>query len=184
MGGDPAQAVAFHLAALDVRHRGGYLPGVAESLEHVALLAAALRRFSEGARILGAAQALREVTGCWPNSSPSWRPDLDDMISALGRDRFDTLRAEGAGLSVDEAITRAGEVLDTGPRPRSGWGSLTSTERAVALMAAAGHANPQIATQLSLARGSVENALTRVFTKLGIASRTQLAIEVAKSGTG
>jgi DNA-binding NarL/FixJ family response regulator len=57
----------------------------------------------------------------------------------------------------------------------SGVGALTASERRVARMAAAGLGNREIAQNLVVTIKTVENHLARVYTKLGIHSRTELA---------
>ena len=61
------------------------------------------------------------------------------------------------------------------PRPGSPSGGLTPGERRVAELAAAGLSNKQIAARLYLSAGTVEVQLSRVYAKLGIRSRAQLA---------
>jgi DNA-binding CsgD family transcriptional regulator len=52
---------------------------------------------------------------------------------------------------------------------------LTAREREVAQLVADGRSNKQVAATLFLSEGTVENTLTRVYAKLGVRSRTQLA---------
>ena len=52
---------------------------------------------------------------------------------------------------------------------------LTNAERRVAALAAGGSSNAEIATQLGVARKTVEAHLWRAFRKLGVASRADLA---------
>jgi DNA-binding NarL/FixJ family response regulator len=52
---------------------------------------------------------------------------------------------------------------------------LTSSERQVGLLAAAGRSNRQIAQELCVSVRTVENHLQRSYTKLGIAGRSELA---------
>jgi DNA-binding CsgD family transcriptional regulator len=56
----------------------------------------------------------------------------------------------------------------------SGLESLTASERRVAQMAASGLANRQIAEQLFVTVKTVENHLTRVYSKLDVESRDGL----------
>ncbi|MEV4322727.1 LuxR C-terminal-related transcriptional regulator [Microbispora rosea] len=65
-------------------------------------------------------------------------------------------------------------------RPASGWDSLTDTEHAVAALIAKGLTNRQAAAQMFLSPHTVSTHLRHVFTKLGIASRVELARLVAE----
>jgi DNA-binding CsgD family transcriptional regulator len=60
--------------------------------------------------------------------------------------------------------------------PPSGISDLTPRERQVARLAAAGHSNGEVAARLFLSQKTVEYHLHKVFTKLGVASRADLAV--------
>ena len=66
------------------------------------------------------------------------------------------------------------ELRRARPRPRHD-GSLTEAERQVAGLVAAGQTNRQVAGQLFVTEATVEAHLTRIYAKLGVRSRTQLA---------
>jgi DNA-binding CsgD family transcriptional regulator/RecA/RadA recombinase len=76
------------------------------------------------------------------------------------------------------------ELLATGARPRrialSGVESLTPSERRVAELAAEGPTNREIAQALFITAKTVEVHLSRVYRKLGISSRSQLAAALAE----
>ena len=59
---------------------------------------------------------------------------------------------------------------------------LTQTERRVALLAAAGRRNAEVAVELGLAVKTVESHLTRVYRKLGIRSRAELGETLGPNG--
>lgn len=61
------------------------------------------------------------------------------------------------------------------PRPARVLPALTPAERRVAEAVAGGATNQQIASRLFLSLRTVESHLGRVYRKLGIANRTQLA---------
>ncbi|MEW9528743.1 AAA family ATPase [Microbispora sp. NPDC049125] len=65
-------------------------------------------------------------------------------------------------------------------RPTFGWDSLTDTERAVAGLIARGMTNRQAAERMFLSPHTVSTHLRRMFGKLDIASRTELACIVAE----
>jgi len=62
-----------------------------------------------------------------------------------------------------------------------GLHALTPAERSVAVLAADGHTNRQIAEQLFLSEKTVETHLSRSYRKVGVRSRTQLAAQMAAS---
>ena len=100
--------------------------------------------------------------------------------NALGDKDFDSAWAEGAALSVKEAIAYAQRGRGERKRPTSGWESLTPTERDVVRLVSEGLANNDIATRLFVSRRTVQTHLTHVYTKLGLTSRVQLAQEAAR----
>ncbi|MGI8593345.1 MAG: ATP-binding protein [Solirubrobacteraceae bacterium] len=70
------------------------------------------------------------------------------------------------------------ELRRASPRPRSD-GELTSAERGVASLVAAGRTNREVSAQLFTTVGTVEVHLTRIYRKVGVRSRTELARLVA-----
>jgi DNA-binding CsgD family transcriptional regulator len=58
---------------------------------------------------------------------------------------------------------------------------LTERERAVAALVAEGHSNREVATALYLSARTVEAHPTRVYAKLGLSSRSELASQVART---
>lgn len=80
----------------------------------------------------------------------------------------------------DVLRTRGVEALEAlGDRPRklmfAGREALTASERRVADLAALGRANREIAQELFVTPKTVENHLGRIYTKLGINGRRELA---------
>jgi DNA-binding CsgD family transcriptional regulator len=99
--------------------------------------------------------------------------------------RAEARTALRAGLDLahrcraDRLVARATEELAAcGARPRqlllTGVDSLTASERRVALLAAEGKSNPEIAQQLYVSRKTVESHLSAIYRKLSINSREQL----------
>jgi DNA-binding CsgD family transcriptional regulator len=70
------------------------------------------------------------------------------------------------------------ELRRARPRPRRDR-ELTNAERQVAALVAAGKANREVAAQLFTTVATVEAHLTRIYRKLGLRSRTELARRVA-----
>jgi DNA-binding CsgD family transcriptional regulator/tetratricopeptide (TPR) repeat protein len=65
-------------------------------------------------------------------------------------------------------------------RPRAGWDSLTSTELRVVGLVASGITNAEVASRLFVSRHTVESHLSHVFSKLGLVSRVELAVQSAR----
>jgi DNA-binding CsgD family transcriptional regulator len=92
-----------------------------------------------------------------------------------------------AGADHDVARARAefrrlGIAVRTQPRtrPTFGWEALTRTEARIAAFVATGATNPEIAQGLSVSRRTVETHVSNVLAKLGLRSRTELAVFVAR----
>ena len=78
----------------------------------------------------------------------------------------------GARLWAAKAEAELARISGSSP---SATNDLTETERRIATLVAAGRANKQIAAELHITVRTVESNLTRVYRKLGIRSRSQLA---------
>jgi DNA-binding NarL/FixJ family response regulator len=98
-----------------------------------------------------------------------------------------TLLALGARDSLQQALEtfeRLGSRLWSG-RARAelasisgrapSAGGLTPTERRIAELVAEGSATKEVASMLFVSPGTVEGHLSRIYTKLGVRSRTELA---------
>ena len=86
---------------------------------------------------------------------------------------------EGLGVPLWAAKARA-ELVRVGIRPSAPLG-LTATEERVARLVADGKSNREVAGELFLSRRTVEDNLSRVYRKLGVRSRTQLARRFASA---
>jgi DNA-binding CsgD family transcriptional regulator len=62
----------------------------------------------------------------------------------------------------------------------TGWHALTPSEREVATLIAAGMTNSQVAIRLRISQHTVDGRLRRVFAKLGVNTRVDLAAEYAR----
>jgi DNA-binding CsgD family transcriptional regulator len=76
-----------------------------------------------------------------------------------------------------ELAAAGGQGLEASPARAE---ELTAAELRVALLAAAGRSNPEIAAELLVSRRTVEHQLSAVYRKLGLRSRTQLAAALAE----
>lgn len=84
---------------------------------------------------------------------------------------------EPLGAALWSARTRA-EMARLGVR-HAAQTDLTPVEERIALLVTEGHTNREIATALSISPKTVEANLTRIFRKLNVRSRTELAVRTA-----
>ena len=151
-------------------------------LECLAGLAGGADSHAEAVRLLGAADAVRQRCGIvrFKIYDDEYDNSVATLREALGDSDFKAAWAEGAALSIEEAIAYAQRGRGERKRPSSGWGSLTPTELDVVRLVSEGLANKEIATRLFISPRTVQTHLTHVYTKLGLTSRVQLAQEAAK----
>jgi DNA-binding CsgD family transcriptional regulator len=184
-------ATAAHLLGLDAEARALVEDALAEARQQ-----ATARHLGETLTAAGLVAggpeglALHEEAVVVLEPSPS-RLQLAHSLVELGAAR----RRQGQRAAAGDALTRALELADEvgaaplvvrarhelrllGVRPRrsarTGPGSLTQGERAVAELAADGLGNVQIGQRLFIARKTVESHLASVYRKLGINARGDL----------
>ncbi|HEY0414084.1 MAG TPA: response regulator transcription factor [Allosphingosinicella sp.] len=88
---------------------------------------------------------------------------------------LDTVRA--GGRWIDQALLqRALDLSMAGGVPRDPLGALNVREKAIAELVQQGMRNREIALRLGMNEGTVKVYLHRIYRKLGIGSRTELAI--------
>jgi DNA-binding NarL/FixJ family response regulator len=92
------------------------------------------------------------------------------------RDVFDRTGAQSWAQRARNELRAAGESSSL-PVPNA-WEQLSPQELQIALLAAEGLGNREIAQRLYLSRRTVGSHLYRIFPKLGLTSRTQLAAVV------
>ncbi len=108
------------------------------------------------------------------------RGDLAGAVARL-HDAYDRYRQLGATDNMARVRSRlraTGVRLQPGRRsgrPAFGWDSLTETERRIAHLVAEGLTNRQIASKMFLSSHTVAFHLRRIFCKLDVVSRVQLA---------
>ncbi|GAA1813272.1 LuxR family transcriptional regulator [Planosporangium flavigriseum] len=152
--------------------------GVAEA--DAALLLAAAQEFGEAGRPLYEGYAYEEAAALLAatGSRVRARSALDSAVRC-----YDRL---GAAWDLDRAQARLREAgvrhRHIRQRPKTGWESLTQTERRILGLVAAGRSNPDIAAELYLSRRTVRNHVSHILAKLGLSSRVELAVSAYENG--
>ena len=111
-------------------------------------------------------------------------PGRDDHARRLAETSMHAYAEVGADHEAGRArasFRRAGIAVRVAarPRPSSGWEALTRTEERIAQHVALGETNLEIAQQLFISRRTVETHVSHILTKLGLRSRTELAVHFA-----
>jgi ATP/maltotriose-dependent transcriptional regulator MalT len=155
---------------------------VPDLLEILAGLAGEAGNYLEAARLLGAAQAIRDRTGVvrFKVYDAGHEASLEHARNALGEAVFDDAWQAGLALSTDETIAYAQRGRGERKRPSSGWDSLTPTEIQVVSLVSQGLGNKGIGTRLFISPRTVQTHLTHVYAKLGLTSRLELIHEAAR----
>ncbi len=87
-----------------------------------------------------------------------------------------TFERLGARLWVEKTRAELSQIGGRSSRP----GVLTATEQSVARLVAAGHSNVEVAHELFMSPKTVEWNLSKIYKKLHVRSRTELAVKLAK----
>jgi DNA-binding CsgD family transcriptional regulator len=82
----------------------------------------------------------------------------------------------GSPLWAEKARVELGRIGGRAPSRRE----LTEAERRIAALVAEGHTNREVAAALFVTEHTVEGALTRVYRKLGVRSRGELAVRLGR----
>jgi predicted ATPase/DNA-binding CsgD family transcriptional regulator len=146
------------------------------------------------ARLYGFAQKTagrNEVSMLHKNTHEIFVDRLNFARHLLGDAAFDREVAEGAALSLDEAIPpEEPDELSTEPHPaippssveKARFSGLTKREREIAARIAQGLTNSTIAGDLVISERTVTTHVTNILSKLGFSSRTQIAAWAVEKG--
>jgi DNA-binding CsgD family transcriptional regulator len=172
--------------ALVLSQQAGTKPSVINTLEGMAGLAGAVREDIRAARLWGAAEAAREVTGVAlpPPERSLHETYLASARSRLGQAAWEEALAEGRAMALEEvaeyAISEEADqpVATIGQDPSAQdepMGDLTPREQEVAALVARGLTNHQVSTKLSISERTAGNHVANILKKLGLRSRAQIA---------
>ncbi len=176
--GDYAGSVAFYRECLALLGERGDLRVVVDALEGAALAAAAWHQLDRSARLLGAAEVLREQFGTdlvVPTDGSAHERAVAVVRASLGEQA-------PPGCLVGRTRALAGERNGGGTgndpaRGRRGWVDratvkLSAREDEVLRLLVAGQSDREIAETLFLSVRTVERHVARILAKLGVRTRT------------
>jgi len=207
--GDLDRAATLYTESLQAQRVEGYRLDIAECFEGLALtwtdrtlmatrLATSRREgLSRAVRLFGAAQNLREAIGT--PLSPADRAGHDIAVAATRRElgaefaaACEAGRIAPLARAIAFALTSTRDIVQstaappvTPPESRRhdvAVAVLTRRERDVVNLIALGDGNVQISTKLVVSRRTVEAHVTSILNKLGLSSRTQIAVWAVEHG--
>jgi predicted ATPase/DNA-binding CsgD family transcriptional regulator len=157
-----------------------------DCLEGLAAVACAQGQHGRASRLLGAADALREMLGYHPLASE--QADHDRCVAAaragLRENAFAAAWAEGRTMTLEQTIedtlaaaaaVAIGEKAAATPSAKTNAGPLTPREREVAVLVADGKTNREIAVLLVITERTADTHVQHILNKLGFNSRAQIA---------
>jgi predicted ATPase/DNA-binding CsgD family transcriptional regulator len=175
--------------------------GAVATIEGLAGVAAASHRAECALRLSGYAEVERELLDAplSPHDRERVLRQTESARHSLGPDRSAELLARGRRMSLDDAMAAVSELRDLDPggiaiapnAPLSPGTThtaatslipLTVREREVAALIAGGANNLEIAAELVITRRTVEAHVSAILGKLGLSTRTQLAIWAVERG--
>ena len=182
--GDDGRAAALHREALGLGYDTADRSIVAACTEALAGVAVARGRAEQAARLLGAAEALREAIGSPlpPARRADYERDLAAVRAVLDEAAAAAAWAEGRALTPEQALEHEDSAHGGSGKGGGPVGPLTRREAEVTRLIARGLTNRQIAVELVITEGTVGTHVEHILRKLDFQSRTQVAAWALRSG--
>jgi predicted ATPase/DNA-binding CsgD family transcriptional regulator len=178
----------WRLAAERCREVLAFGVPVGEVLGLVADLAAAGGRAEQAARLLGGADAVREIDGWVLQPFVRTLYERAEAVArrALGEERFATAWEAGRRLSPPQIVAEAldaATALAADPDPKRATGvGLTPRETEVLRLLVAGRSDPEIAAALCIGRRTAAWHVSNILGKLGVRTRTEAVAHALRAG--
>jgi non-specific serine/threonine protein kinase len=188
--GDPSRAGTLYLEALEIGlgdsnwHNTSILAGLGA-------VAAALGQPERAARLLGAAETLRERIGAvvYPRDRAMLEQCESSLHDLLDDETLASLRQDGSRLSPDQLLAEARAVLETSGRSAALQSTgaarlfgLTPREIEVLRLLVERRTDHEIADTLFISRRTVTSHTSSIFSKLGVSSRYEAAALAVRRG--
>jgi predicted ATPase/DNA-binding NarL/FixJ family response regulator len=189
--GEHAEALSYFLESVMLFRALGHKVGVAACLAGLAGMELDQGRPRVAVCLLGSAERIMEALGTMLAAADraAWERTSTEAAAAIGAAAFDEARAEGAELSVDEAlalVTQNG-ASEKGPRPTTLTTAspapdapLTKRETAVLRLLSEGLSYADIGRQLSISHRTVDAHLRAIYGKLKVRSRHEAVHHAAE----
>jgi DNA-binding CsgD family transcriptional regulator len=174
---DEARVVADELTRF--AERAGRARGIGDAHRGQALVAAAAGDLDRARSSIESAIAVHDslpgpIEGAW-SRLVAGVVDRRSRKRAAARRHFERALTSLRSVGAESLARRAEEELARAGATAGRLDGLTAAEAQVAELVAQGHTNAEVAALLHISTRTVESNLTRIYRKLGVRSRTELA---------
>ncbi len=199
LSGNQALAASWLLGPLTMAAEQNDLPTTQQSLTVLAHILTASGQWEDAARVLAAAEALRDHLRAAPRTVE--QPAFDEMMttlrSSLPPDDFEAAWHSGGNRPVSVALAAATNLatslaavpgrptlLEPVPSSQQNVGSENLSEREIEVLAlvARGHSDREIGDLLSISSRTVSNHVRNILAKLDVSTRTAAAAAAIRDG--
>lgn len=179
---DLRQAFRYIRESLTLFRDQGDQRGMADCLDGLAGVLAAMGQPERAARLFGAAEAARESLGVtiWPGNAADYELNLSLVRDALDDDKRKAAWNAGRTIALHETVAEL--LVGEQYAGRTAGSDLSPREQEVASLVAKGLTNRQIGAQLFITEGTARLHVKHILQKLGFTSRVQIAAWAVERG--
>jgi DNA-binding CsgD family transcriptional regulator len=183
---DTVRAACCYRESLALLSRVGDRWLVAGPLAGLADLAASFGDDERAARLLGAVEEVRTLSGgeLWGGTSAYWERAERSVRAALGGEELARQQQAGRRMRPLDLVAEADEVERCAQAAAEGsrGAGLSARELEVLRLLVAGKSNPEIAAALFVSPRTVATHVTHLFAKLGVANRAEAVAHAVGRG--